>query len=299
MPPVKELVPGARFALTGGVYPGSDDDEYYLQLWLWDMDNSTMIYTDDLVYRDINNALETLPGLVEWLFSHITEVTETPVTVPKKIWEDKRITAGLRAGVSQRWYGTPGEITPGAFSLNFEGGIFATVYLFSRLSFQAEIDLSIDNFINRGISSADDKYIPVFSNEKFTAYSLTFPLLVKTQFLPANNLRLAPFGGLYAFLPLGDASYRLHPSGESGNFSWSADLPLGFILGLEAATRFGPGIIIADIRYSADFGTVVIHDDGFVWFEERNYSRFGDTRYSRGMLSITFGYAFGFINVKK
>jgi hypothetical protein len=51
MPPIRELVPGARYALTGGVYPGNYEAERYLQLWLWDMGSSTMIYTDDLVYE--------------------------------------------------------------------------------------------------------------------------------------------------------------------------------------------------------------------------------------------------------
>jgi hypothetical protein len=36
MPPIRKLTPGARFALTGGIYPGYAN-EYYLQLWLWDM----------------------------------------------------------------------------------------------------------------------------------------------------------------------------------------------------------------------------------------------------------------------
>jgi hypothetical protein len=73
MPPIRELTPGARYALTGGVYPGGRGDGYYLQLWLWDMANSTMIYTDDLVYQDIDEGLMSVPGLVGWLFSHITE----------------------------------------------------------------------------------------------------------------------------------------------------------------------------------------------------------------------------------
>jgi hypothetical protein len=71
MPPIRELTPGARYALTGGVYPGSYGNEYYLQLWLWDMANSTMIYTDDLVYQNIDEGLASLPGLVEWLLSHV------------------------------------------------------------------------------------------------------------------------------------------------------------------------------------------------------------------------------------
>jgi hypothetical protein len=69
-PPNRGLTPGARFALTGGVYPGNEGD-YYLQLWLWDMNSSTIIYTDDLLYENINEGLESLNGLVEWLFVHI------------------------------------------------------------------------------------------------------------------------------------------------------------------------------------------------------------------------------------
>jgi hypothetical protein len=74
MPPNRNLTPGALYALTGGVYPGSKAREYYLQLWLWDMTGSFMIYTDDLVYEDMTAVLQSLPGLVEWLFSHIIEV---------------------------------------------------------------------------------------------------------------------------------------------------------------------------------------------------------------------------------
>ncbi|MDR1127801.1 MAG: CsgG/HfaB family protein [Treponema sp.] len=71
MPPIREMVPDARYALTGGVYPGNYENEDYLQLWLWNMNNLTLIYTDDLVYQRLEVGLESLPGLVEWLFSHI------------------------------------------------------------------------------------------------------------------------------------------------------------------------------------------------------------------------------------
>jgi hypothetical protein len=286
MPPVRELAPGVRFALTGGVYPGNFAGEYYLQLWLWDMSTSSMIYTDDLVYDDINEGLQSVPGLVEWLFSHISIVPVESEPPAEKGWEEKLITAGVRSGVSQRWYTESEKIAPGAHALNFEGGLFVSVFLNSLLSFQAEMDFTFDNLVYRGIDDTGGagEYTPVYANEKFTAYSLMFPLLAKVNFRP-GNFRLAPFAGIYAFLPLGKAPYRKNP-GEEDSFSWSAAAPLGYTVGLEAATKFGPGLIIGDIRYAGDFGTITIHNDE-------------DIAYRRGGVSFTLGYAFGFIDIRK
>jgi hypothetical protein len=285
MPPVRELALGARYALTGGVYPGNYEHEYYIQLWLWDMSSSTMIYTDDLVYQNIAEALDTLPGLVEWLFSHIVEVTLEPEPASEKGWEDKLINLGLRSGFSQRWYMAPNETASGAYALNFEEGIFVSVFLNSFLSLQAEVNFTWDSLVYRGISNIGDKeYIPVLANEKYTSYSMTFPLFFKVNFRP-GNLRIAPFAGLYAFAPLGDASYRKSPAGEEETFSQSVDFPMGLIVGLEGAVKFGPGMIITDIRYLGDFGAVTIHDAS-------------DIAYNRRAFSFTLGYAFGFINLK-
>jgi hypothetical protein len=285
MPPVRELVPGVRFALTGGVYPGNYPGEYYLQLWLWDMSNSSMIYSDDLVYEDINEGLQSLPGLVEWLFSHITMVPVESGPPPEKEWEDKLITAGVRSGVSQRWYTEPKKIAPGAQALNFEGGLFVSVFLNSLLSFQAELNFTFDNLVYRGIDDVGGagEYIPVYANEKYTFYSLMVPLIAKANFRP-GKFRLAPFAGIYAFIPLGEAPYRKNPAGEGASFSWSSAAPLGYTLGVEAAIKLGPGLLIGDIRYAGDFGTIAIDNDE-------------ETAYKRGGVSFTLGYAFGFIKV--
>jgi hypothetical protein len=282
MPPVRELVPGVRFALTGGVYPGNYSDEYYLQLWLWDMATSSMIYTDDLVYEHIDEGLSALPGLVEWLFSHITVVSGESEPPPENIWEEKLITVGVRSGVSQHWYTDPEESAPGAHALNFEGGLFVSFYLNSLLSFQTELNFTFDNLVYRGIDDITD---PFLTRIKYTTYSLTFPFIVKANFR-LGNFRLAPLAGIYAFLPLGNAVFQKKPKGEGDAFSWSADAPLGFTAGAEAAMKLGPGILIGDIRYAGDFGTTTIHDDE-------------DTAYRRGALSFTLGYAFGFIDVRK
>jgi hypothetical protein len=287
MPPIRELAPGARYALTGGVYPGNSGGEYFLQLWLWDMNSSSMIYTDDLVYQDVTEALETLPGLVEWLFSHIIEISVEGEAAGKKSWEDKLITIGVRSGVSQRWYTAPGETAAGALALNFEGGLFASVLLSSLFSVQAEINVTFDNLVYRGINDTGKGgyYIPVLTNKKYTSYSLMFPVLFKANFR-FGGFRLAPFAGAYAFLSLGETSYRMNPSGEKDSYSRSVNVPVGFTAGIEGAMKLGAGIILADIRYAGDFGTTTIHDAG-------------NTAYKRGMFSFTLGYAFGFGGLKK
>jgi hypothetical protein len=289
MPPIRELVPGVRFALTGGVYPGNLPGEDYLQLWLWDMAYSSMVYTDDLVYEHIDEGLDALPGLVEWLFSHIVlvPVEEEPPAEP--VWNEKRVMVGVRSGVSQRWYTAPEESASasGAHALNFEGGLLVSVLLDSRFSVQAEIDFTFDNLVYRGIDNTgrNGDYTPFLANVKYTTYSLTFPVILKANFRP-GRFRLAPFAGIYAFAPLGDAAFQKSPGGREDSFSWSANVPLGYIAGFEIGMNLGPGILIGDIRYSGDFGTISVQDAE-------------ETSYRRRALSITLGYGFGFIDFHK
>ncbi|MDR1278039.1 MAG: porin family protein [Treponema sp.] len=286
MPPIRELVPGARFALTGGVYPGNFPGEYYLQLWLWDMAHSSMIYTDDLVYEHIDEGLESLPGLVEWLFSHIVMVPVESEPPAEAVRNEKWITVGVRSGVSQRWYTDPEEFAPGAQALNLEGGLFASVFLNSLLSVQAEVDFTLDNLVYRGIDDIGGSggYIPLLVNEKYTSYSLMFPIIFKANFRP-GDFRLAPFAGIYVFAPLGDAVFQKKPGGTEDSFSWSAAAPLGYTAGFEIAIKLGPGILLGDIRYAGDFTTINIPDAA--------------TSYKRRALSFSLGYGFGFVDMRK
>jgi hypothetical protein len=298
MPPVRELAPGARFALTGGVYPGNDENQDYLQLWLWDMNSSTMIYTDDLVYLDIDQGLENLPGLVEWLFSHITERTVESEPEEEKEWDDKIINTGIRSGVSGHLYKTPEETAPGAYSLMYEGGVFIAVRLNSLISLQAEANFIWDDLVYRGIDDANQgvpPYVPVSANERRRSFSLLFPLLVKLNFRP-GSFRIAPYGGIFAYVPLSKSTYHRYPGGEEDSFSWSAAVPLGFSAGFEVARKLGPGMILADIRYSGDFTDITVHDGGLTPSTQQSGR---DTSYKRSMLSVTIGYAFGFIDIKK
>jgi hypothetical protein len=298
MPPIGEMVPGVRYALTGRVYSGDHETDRYLQLWLWDMRTSTMIYTDDLVYEhettrfeyaDRTEGLKYLPALVEWLFSHITETAAEPEPLAEPAWTDKRINLGLRSGVSQRWHTAPEENGPGAHALVYEGGVFASVFLNSLFSVQVEANFSFDNLVYRGITDTaagtSGPYSPVYAKERHTSYSLAIPLIFKAN-LRTRLFRFAPFAGVYGFLPLGKADYEKTPTGETGSYPWSAGLPLGYTAGLETALRCGPGLLLVDIRYAGDLDDIVIKNDA-------------ETSYKRSALSITLGYAFGFINMNK
>jgi hypothetical protein len=282
MPPSQGLLPAARYSLTGGVYEGSRPGEFYLQLWLWDMTGSTMIYTDDLVYEDIDGAMESLPGLVEWLFSHIHEViVEEPEPPLPQEW---LYTFGVKTGLTQRWYVRPGERVPGAQSFGFEGGLMGAMRFSPLLSFQAEMLFSRDDLVYRGLAADDTAY-----NEKLSSVFLTIPLFLRMNF-KAGLFRVSPMAGFYFALPLGQSRYSDSMDGQ-GSYSNSGTLA-GFNMGLETALKYGPGLIIAGLRYSADFGYLTIDYDN-------PKDTVPDTSYRRDMFSFYLGYEFGFVDLNK
>jgi hypothetical protein len=287
MPPVPSLVPGVRYALTGGVYPGSSPGEYYLQLWLWDMAGSTMIYTDDLVYDDIDGAMESLPGLVEWLFSHIRmALIETP---PSPAWLDPLFMLGVRAGLSSRWYADPDEISPGASAVNPEGAVSGALRLSPLLSFQLELLFTQDTVAYRGLDLVSTP--PAMETKAYKNLSLTIPLLLKANF-KAGLFRISPLAGFYLVLPLGQSRYLVNDEGPKESPSWSLSIPMGFTLGIEGARQYGSGRIFTGLRYGIDFGSTTINHVLVPGNGEK-------TQYQRQYISLYLGYEFGFYDGKK
>jgi hypothetical protein len=291
MPPIRSLTGGARYALTGGVYPGIRDGEYYLQLWLWDMAGSTMIYTDDLVYDDMDGAMQSLPGLVEWLFSHIREVS---IDEPSKAGglKDPLIMVGVKTGLSPRWYTSSGELSPGAWALNLEGGVSGALRISSLFSVQLEMLLTGDTLVYRGLSSVNGEFI--MTNDTYTFLSLTIPLIFKLN-LKTGPVRLSPLAGFYLTAPLGQTRYRYSALGDEMSYSWGFSAPLGFTVGLEGAVQYGPGKIFAGLRYSGDFGAITINDDPIFFAGRRNDI---PTTIKRSAFSLYLGFEFGFLDGK-
>ena len=279
MPPHPKISGNARYALTGGLYSGIQIGEFYLQLWLWDMSNSTMIYTDDLVFEDIHDALESIPSLVEWLFSHIHEESvEAPEEEPV---DDPVLMIGLRAGLSPRWYTSSGERSPGAWALRLEGGIFGAFRLNSWSALELDLLFTGDTQVYRGLNGQDE-----FDIVKLSSVSLMIPLVFKLKF-QAGPVRISPLAGIYGILPLGKTRYETNMGGSPQNAGYAISIPLGINAGLQAAVRAGPGRIFADLRYAGDFGEVRIDVDD----QGKNYDN-----YKRNMISISLGYEFGFFD---
>ncbi|MDR1893132.1 MAG: hypothetical protein LBQ61_00365, partial [Spirochaetales bacterium] len=99
-----------------------------------------------------------------------------------------------------------------------------------------------------------------------------------------RGFRLSPLAGFYGVFPLGETRYR-DSAGAKDAYPWSFSLPLGWTAGLEGAVIYGPGRVVAGLRFSADFGTVTIRNS-----EERQYRR--------NMASLYLGYEFGFYGGK-
>jgi hypothetical protein len=191
---------------------------------------------------------------------------------------------GLRTGPSLRFY-TPSDDTPytgnDTLSVALDIALQVNLHVLSFLSLQAEAVFTWDNasmWEYAGTVTAYDRY-----TRDFTSFSFQFPFIVKLDFYP-GSFRLSPFVGGYYLLPLGklEVSGSLNSNKESLSYKLSPSM--GFLGGLSGAMKFGPGMIIADLRYAADLGD----------FEARDTEIF-----RRSMVSFTVGYELGFFTKHK
>ncbi|MDR0655071.1 MAG: hypothetical protein LBG22_02055 [Treponema sp.] len=191
---------------------------------------------------------------------------------------------GLRTGPSLRFY-TPSDDTlytgNDTLSVSMDIALQANVHLLSFLSLQTEMVFTWDNaslWAYTGTIAANDRY-----TRDYTAFSFQFPFIAKFDFYP-GSFRLSPFAGIYGLVPLGklEASVSLNDDKES--LSYKISPSMGFLGGLGGGMKFGPGMIIADLRYAADLG---------------DFEAGGTKIFRRSMISLTVGYELGFFTKKK
>ncbi|MDR1351741.1 MAG: outer membrane beta-barrel protein [Treponema sp.] len=195
-------------------------------------------------------------------------------------WENSRLYAGLRLGVSPRFYGLSQDIGGGRAEtgVSFEAAMQISAYLLSlfgvEAGLQTELWFGTDTVSYSGTDAGGD------FTASFGSSVLEIPLLAKLSYRISGKFVVSLFTGPYFSIPLGKLEYT--SGGETG--SYKSSVPAGWLVGAAPGMRLGPGTLFADIRYGGDFGNTGIRDDKGVL-----------SVYSRGMVSFTLGYELGFI----
>jgi hypothetical protein len=79
-PPRPAETANRRYAATSAFYaPRGIGDRYHLQVWLWDVETPALVYTDELVCDDLEDAEEFITLMLEWIFSNVPAEEEAAV----------------------------------------------------------------------------------------------------------------------------------------------------------------------------------------------------------------------------
>jgi hypothetical protein len=317
----------AEYAISGTLLEEVGDTLF--QLSLWRLSDSSLLLSEELVYVDLEEALDLVPILVWSLLGNIP-VKTLPVD---KNWRDKWLYLGLLAGGTLSWDKIQGFDT-GDSSRNsdFEGnglGIFPLASFTMMVPFlnipikgdpwvylelQSEVLFSwervgYDYHHKNNIPPAEINKSGVWTDE-YSFFSFTFPLMLKAEF-HHGPLMFAPYGGAYFYLPLGDAQSssnrikeNMKPENENDPTKYREQdtlrvsvegVPLGMTFGLYTGIKMGPGALVIDLRYSRDFGVLTFRD-----MDDKNTLNGQYIGIDRNKFTIMIGYEVGlFKHIRK
>jgi hypothetical protein len=200
------------------------------------------------------------------------------VKPPEEIppWANKWLYAGIRGGGSLGLFTLSDDIdgTAGPAPLSFGAGAQASLQITRFLAVQVEALYARDSF----------EYTVQYErsyHSSFTSSSLTLPALVKLTWRTKRFL-FAGFAGPYLTIPIGAMEYESDID-EAGSYRFA--VPVGISGGAGFGIKLGPGALFLDARYSRDLGNTSISDEGGTL-----------AVYSRGKVSFSLGYEFGFID---
>jgi hypothetical protein len=293
----------SAFALTSEHYIDMDNRQHF-QAWLWNSADGAPIYTDEMVFDDVSEGMDYLPGLISWIISLAPKegdeiitreivreiVTEmlgevdfgTPTMIPESSYF--HLYMGLRGGGSLNTYAVR-EFNPfeGSSEQGFGGELAFALELrpWRFLSFQAEALLFLETFNAfkqvEG-SEVEDRNTPV----RITSLSLLVPLLLKFPF-EVGGIGLYFSFGPYFVLPLTQAGDLLKDLVDIDMVSYQMALPFGVCFGLDVGYRLGYGELFGSLRYNYDLGTSAAATDG----------PYSGLKFNRQRMAISFGFRIG------
>jgi hypothetical protein len=286
--PSPSLIKTNPIAITGELTTDPDDDEFWhLRLYLWEMADTRLVFSDEVTAYDREELAGGLPGMLEWLFSWLTRGRGRGAGDGDENWDSTNIGGGrqvfittsmplhwIYAGVRFGWNAVNLNNPPSwkepdnrhtftdyrSINAALSGSIAffpESVPFFSRFSFQLE-----------GIFTYDIGAVESMS---------IMPVgLLKFQVYRQGSMLFSLFGGAYLQFSLD----------KQDTVAYSLLPPVGISAGLSFGGKLDPlpGIFSIDLRFSVDlFDTYVKADD---------------EGYRRMAITLSVGYEYGFITKK-
>jgi len=260
------------YALTGEIAEDPDTGGWSLRLYLWQMSDTRLIFSDRLTAYDKETCRMILPGLLDWIFSWLQE-PQTPITVStggdsRVVYyapavPDKWLHLGLKFGYPVRLHGNPvldgaAKFGNNGYYKNLEIGASLFLQAFSFLGFQLEGILDMNTV----------------ETDPFKALTFSLPLMLR--FIFKNDT------AVYSILA---GAYAGFLGNTKNDFYFNPNLPLGLTAGIQYGNKAGPGNLFFDVRWAMDLTDTI---------EKAT----DDRGFRRHSLSFCFGYEFGFIKKK-
>jgi hypothetical protein len=294
-PPDPSIPGNSPFVLTGEYYLDSESLEHF-QLWLWNSGTRALVYTDEMIFENKEEAANYLPALVSWIFSHIPKAVKAPPEISAKMAPERAEAAitegdtgggdknaafpglylGPRGGVSFNIYeirGTGTYQSGSVKSIGPETALTVELRLLRFLSFQTEAGFNRESFRPFMVKRQGNNEI--FTSDLYRAASFQIPLLLKTA-LTFGKWRPAFYLGPCFILPLSPIT------GTEGSYPARISPPFGIIWGMDLGYTLGPGELFFDLRYELNLGMTIVRAATF--------------QYTRNRISMSLGYRFGLWN---
>ena len=220
--PMPSLTRASPFALTGEVTFDDELERWHLRLFLWQMSDARLIFSDELTAFDRVECAANLPALLTWLFSWIPR-DEPPAVVARHgrivyfaANEPLRwLYAGLRVG---------GAINFDTTSVAARDYLNYNVAAYVNVKFLNSLGIQIEALYKHEVDPID-------------IHSMLVPCLLRYSFR-RGTMFVAGLAGVYLSFPLDNFDAE-HIFG-------------GITAGLKFGTRLGPGSIFASFRHFYD-----------------------------------------------
>jgi len=295
--PSPSLIKTNPIALTGELTADPDDEEFWhLRLYLWEMAETRLVFSDEVTAYDREELAAGLPGMLEWLFSWLKRggrgaggdgsgdgdltnqyggksVFITTAMPIQWMYVGARFGGALRMQERPKEYPVAPDYSGNYYDTISAALSFSIAFFPESVPFFSRFGLQVEGVFNSDMNVRS----PV--TPEIPAMTISPTVLLNCQAYRRGNILLSIFAGAYTSFPLND---------NIKTFTVDQKFPVGLTGGVNFAAKFDPipGLFFIDLRYSGDlikFYTTVVENQ---------------TEYRRSAVTISIGYAFGIITKK-